>query len=165
MRIQTLIVTASALSLCAAAAIAEPLESPPLLDTITLWLAANFNLPASSEVPQLAGTTDALLVELRYGPEADVAPGEVVAVYDDLSRTIFVSEGWTGRTPSELSVLVHEMVHHLQSTANVRFACPAEQEALAFRAQDAWLSLFGESLESAFGIDPATLLVATVCTH
>ena len=47
----------------------------------------------------------------------------------------------------------------------MRFACPGERETLAYRAQDAWLGLFGESLESAFGIDAATVLVATVCTH
>ncbi len=47
----------------------------------------------------------------------------------------------------------------------MRFACPGEREALAYHAQDAWLGLFGESLESAFGINDATLLVSTVCTH
>ena len=57
------------------------------------------------------------------------------------------------------------MVHHLQSAADMRFACPGEREAVAYRAQDAWLSLFGESLESAFGIDAATLLVGTACIH
>ena len=59
--------------------------------------------------------------------------------------------------PAELSVLVHEMVHHLQAASDMRFACPAEREVLAYRAQGAWLGLFGESLESAFGIDAATL--------
>jgi hypothetical protein len=32
-------------------------------------------------------------------------------------------------------------------------------------AQNDWLVLFGETLETAFGIDAATLLVGTVCTH
>ena len=88
-----------------------------------------------------------------------------MAVYDDQGRTIYLSEHWTGRTPAELSVLVHEMVHHLQSASGEVFACPAEREVMAYRAQDAWLGLFGDSLESAFGIDEATLLVSTVCTH
>jgi hypothetical protein len=47
----------------------------------------------------------------------------------------------------------------------MRFACPAEREVLAYRAQNAWLQLFGSDLESAFDMDPAMLLVATVCTH
>ena len=47
----------------------------------------------------------------------------------------------------------------------MRFACPAEREVLAYRAQDAWLRLFGTNLENAFGIDSMMLLVATACTH
>jgi hypothetical protein len=39
--------------------------------------------------------------------------------------------------PRQLSVLVHEMVHHLQASADMRFACPAEREAVAYRAEDA----------------------------
>ena len=147
------------------AAAAGPREPPPLLDTITLWLAANFNLPTPVKTPALVNVPDAELVAMRYGPGASVTPGMVVAVYDDLGGTIYVSESWTGRTPAELSVLVHEMVHHLQQVADMRFACPNEREVLAYRAQEAWLGLFGESLQSAFGIDPATLLVGTVCTH
>lgn len=140
-------------------------DPPPLLDTIVLWLTTNFDLPASTDRPALASVSLADLVAMRYGPEATVSPGEVIAVYDDARRTIYLSTGWTGRTPAELSVLVHEMVHHLQSAADMRFACPGEREALAYRAQDAWLGLFGTSLESAFGINAATVLVATACTH
>ena len=66
---------------------------------------------------------------------------------------IYVMQGWTGTTPAELSMLVHEMVHHLQSSADMRFACPGNVKVMAYSAQDAWLNLFGESLEGAFGID------------
>jgi hypothetical protein len=144
---------------------ASPQDPPPLLDMIELWLAANFDLPPAAEPPALVSVPPVELVAMRYGPEATVSPGEVIAVYDDARRTIYLSAGWTGRTPAELSVLVHEMVHHLQSAADMRFACPGEREALAYRAQDAWLGLFGTSLESAFGIDAATILVGTACTH
>ncbi|WP_299361129.1 DUF6647 family protein [uncultured Paracoccus sp.] len=155
-----------ALCLAGTAPVAAELDDgPQLIDTIVLWLAVNFDLPAPADVPALASLSHAELVAMRYGPEATVAPGEVVAVYDDVAATIYLNEEWTGRTPAELSVLVHEMVHHMQSTAGMRFACPGEREALAYRAQEAWLGRFGESLESTFGIDAATLLVGTVCTH
>jgi hypothetical protein len=155
----------AALFLAAAAPVASPAtrEAPPLLETIMLWLAVNFDLPTKVEPPALVSLTDTELVAMRYGPTATVPPGLVVAVYDD--ETIYLSEAWTGHTPADLSVLVHEMVHHLQAAADMRFACPAEREVLAYNAQNAWLALFGESLESAFGIDAATLLVGTVCTH
>ena len=140
-------------------------DAPSLLGTVMLWLATNFDLAFSAEPPALVTVPDTELVAMRYGVGTAVRPGEVVAVYDDPGRTIYLSDSWTGSTPAELSVLVHEMVHHLQSGSDMRFACPAEREVVAYRAQEAWLGLFGESLESAFGIDAATLLVGTVCTH
>src|SRR5665648_166313 len=41
----------------------------------------------------------------------------IVAFYDMPQRTIYLAEGWTGKTPAESSVLVHEMVHHLQTVS------------------------------------------------
>ena len=90
-------------------------------------------------------------------------PGEVVAVYDDISGTIHLARGWTGDTPAGLSVIVHEMVHHLQHQAGSTYACPEERERDAFAAQERWLAYFGTSLETKFKIDPFTLLVRTNC--
>lgn len=159
-------VIGSGIALCLAGTLAaEPRRPPALLDAVALWLEANFGLPAAAEAPALVGASDPELVTMRYGDPAAVPLGDVVALYDDASGTIYVAEGWTGGTPAELSVLVHEMVHHLQAEAGMRFACPGEREVLAYRAQEAWLGLFGESLESAFGIDAGTIRVGTACTH
>lgn len=156
-----------ALYLAAATPVAagEFQDPTTLIETLELWLVANFDLTAAAEPPDLVAIPASKLVEIRYGSASSVAPGEVVAAYDDASRTIYLTEGWTGRSPDQISVLVHEMVHHLQASADMRFACPAERELLAYRAQDAWLRLFGTDLQSAFGIDETTLLVGTVCTH
>jgi hypothetical protein len=157
---------AAALWLAAAApAAAGPQVAPSVLDMMELWLVANFGLAPAGDLPGLVNVAAERLVEIRYGPSTSVSPGDVVAAYDEGNRTILLSEGWTGRSPAELSVLVHEMVHHLQASGKMRFACPAEREALAYRAQDEWLKMFGTDLESAFGIDGTMLLVATVCTH
>ncbi|MDP5308627.1 DUF6647 family protein [Paracoccus spongiarum] len=161
------IVVTAALCLSAAfgAAHAGQPSEPSLLETIELWLVANFDLPAAENPPALGTMTAADLVALRYGPDSSVSPGDVVAAYDHGSRTIYLIDGWRGHDAAELSVLVHEMVHHLQASADMRFACPAERERLAYEAQDAWLQLFGENLTSAVNIDPAALLVSSVCTH
>ncbi len=156
---------AACLAAAAPAAVAGPRAAPSLLDIVALWLAANFDLPEMAAAPALVTVPAADLVTMRYGADADVAPGDVVAIYDDSGATIFVSDGWTGASPAETSVLVHELVHHLQAESDRVFACPAARETQAYAAQDAWLGLFGESLESAFGIDRAALLVGTVCTY
>ena len=38
-----------------------------------------------------------------------------MAIYDDATQTIYLPEGWQGVKPAKLSILVHEMVHHMQS--------------------------------------------------
>jgi hypothetical protein len=70
-----------------------------MLEIIALWLVANYDLPHARQPPALVRVTEAELVELRYGPDATVPPGMVVAVYDDAGRTIYLAEGWTGATP------------------------------------------------------------------
>ncbi len=84
-------------------------------------------------------------------------------MYNDDTKTIYLPNGWAGRTPAELSILVHEMVHHLQNVAKLTHDCPAAREKLAYEAQDKWLALFGTSLEDEFGIDAFTLFAKTGC--
>jgi Zn-dependent membrane protease YugP len=61
---------------------------------------------------------------------------ELAAVYDDANRTIYLSEGWIGVTFADLSILVHEMVHHLQNVGQLKYSCPHAREAVAFAAQE-----------------------------
>lgn len=155
-----------------------------LLTAIVLWLTANFDLPESYQHPDvvlasaeeisavrdhliLAATGSAMAPTSHAHAEAHghSGHGEIVAIYVDATRTIHLPREWTGATPAELSVLVHEMVHHLQNIGGLRHACPQEREKLAFAAQERWLRMFGSSLADSFGIDPLTLLVRTTCAH
>ena len=86
-----------------------------------------------------------------------------IAVYDPYAKAILLPRGWSGATPREQSMLVHEMVHHLQATAGLHYACPNEREKLAYAAQDAWLRRSGTTIEREFGIDGLSLLVRTTC--
>ena len=80
-----------------------------------------------------------------------------------VERAILLPEGWTGATPAEMSVLAHEMVHHLQNLDGRKFACPGEREAEAYAVQERWLAQFGTSLGEAFGLNRLTLFVLTRC--
>lgn len=145
-----------------------------LITAITLWLAANFGLPTPMEPPRIEQVAPAEIAALRYGAllsaakdqqAPDTQGSNVIAVYVDGAKTIYLPKTWTGNTPEELSVLVHELVHHAQNSAGLRYACAQEREELAYTAQDRWLKLFGKDLESAFGIDRFTLLVNTRCVY
>lgn len=149
-----------------------------LMAVIATWLSINFGLPATQEFPNVEVVSPTRITMLRSGglasAGANVTPigqndnslvHRVVAVYEDRTRTIYLPEGWTPTSPAEVSVLVHEMVHHLQNLAGEKFECPAAREKSAYAAQNAWLKLFGSDLEQQFQIDPMTALVRTKCMH
>ena len=134
-----------------------------LLTAIVTWLSANFGLPANYDHPRVAVMTEAQVTTLRYGTDHLSDGRAVVAVYNNATHSVALTNSWAGRTPAELSVLVHEMVHHLQNKANLTYPCPAAREALAYAAQAKWLGQFGSDLEKEFGIDPMTLKLVTSC--
>jgi hypothetical protein len=150
-----------------------------LLTAIVIWISANHGLPATFNHPRIERVPSVAMAALRYKGLLSALQRtatvieeqessfekrrDVVALYNDQTKTIYLSEKWTGSTPAELSVLVHEMVHHLQNEASVTYECPAEHEKLAYEVQNNWLHLFGRNLESEFEINGLALLVSTSC--
>jgi hypothetical protein len=148
--------------------------SDALLTSIVTWLSTNFDLQSTTLLPRVKFASAAAMTQRRYrtflgADGASVSPSETglttVAIYDQSETTIYLPLDWTGQTPGELSVLVHEMVHHLQNVAQTKFECPQAREQLAYAAQQRWLNLFGHTLQDEFQIDPFTLLVTTRCMH
>jgi hypothetical protein len=149
------------------------------LTEIVTWLAGKFDLPPIYDHPRVEFASPLQLARMRYsgllsdrpqvtiGGSDPATPGtyqrEVVAIYHDKSKTIFLPDGWNGKTPTEQSILVHEMVHHLQNMAGLKYECPAAREKPAYLAQDAWLQLHGLDLETEFEIDKFTLVANAAC--
>jgi hypothetical protein len=138
-----------------------------LLLEIAAWLSAEFELPVTATVPRISIVSQKRIAGLRFrdlpSDRWGASNDDILAVYDDEARTVYLPEGWTGKSPAEFSVLVHEMVHHIQNEAGQKFDCPAEREKMAFDAQERWLAMFGRDLETEFEIDPLTRLVRTNC--
>jgi hypothetical protein len=145
-----------------------------LFDEVIVWISANFDLPAKSDRPQIRFVTQTEMMRIRtadrmrwrgFVQEEPAAENErnVVAIYDTSSRTIYLPENWRGESPADQSILVHEMVHHLQNLAGVKFECPAAREKTAYLAQDKWLARFGKSLENDFGVDMFTVVISSAC--
>ena len=150
-----------------------------LLVVLVTWLSLNYGLPGTHDHPRVEIVLPAKMAEVRYSrlgtaqpdrvaAEADrLAPHhighDVFAIYDDVSRTIYLREGWTGQTPGEVSLLVHELVHHLQNVGGMKYSCAAAREKAAYQAQAGWLALFGKNLAGEFDLDPMTILVRTNC--
>lgn len=133
-----------------------------LLTLIVTWLALNCGIPANYNHPSIQYLPAAEIHQIRYG---DKAKGywPVIAVYDGDNDRILLPADWTPVSPVDVSVLVHEMVHHLQNKAALRYACSEEREALAYAAQEKWLVQNGTDLKREFGFDTFTIKVLTVC--
>jgi len=148
-----------------------------LLDQIMIWLASNFDLPAIKVRPvikfaskmELAMMTARDRAHFQGLPQAEALDQlnqrPVLALYDNTSKTIFLPDDWIGTSPVDQSVLVHEMVHHIQNLAELKFECPMAREKLAYLAQDKWLGRFGTSLEREFDVDMFTVLISSACVY
>jgi hypothetical protein len=151
-----------------------------VLKEIVIWLSTNFDLPRIFMHPNIEIVPRAEIAALLYKGFVWVAPRDivsenqrgppldtsgVVAVYDDEMKTIYLREGWTGATPAERSILVHQMVHHLQNLGKLKYECPPAREALAYAAQDKWLALSELNLVDEFELDPFMLAVGTRCIY
>jgi hypothetical protein len=60
---------------------------------------------------------------------------------------------------------VHEMVHHLQNLAGLKFACAGEREKPAYLAQDKFLRQHGLDLEKEFDVDMFTVVAISACMN
>lgn len=134
-----------------------------LLTVIVTWLSLSFGLPAHYDHPTIAFLPEEALHGVHYGPAYSREDARVVAVYDEARSKILLTRNWKVTSPADVSVLVHEMVHHLQRNAGMTYGCPAAGEKLAYTAQAEWLEQFGTSLEREFELDAFTLKVMTTC--
>jgi hypothetical protein len=147
-------------------------SSRRLLVAIEAWLSSEFDLATIHEHPRIEFAPVDKIAALRSdteivagSPGSASSEGNTVAIYHDATRTIYLPESWTGNTPAELSMLVHEIAHHFQNVLGLKHECPQEREKLAYRAQDRWLGLFGHSLADAFDLDPFSLFVKIKCFY
>jgi hypothetical protein len=132
-----------------------------LVALITAWIVASQGLPAPPEQPRIATMTPVERAALH--PDRSDGARTVVGSYHSGTRTIYLPEGWDSGDFVDVSVLVHELVHHLQHAAGLKHACPEAGEAAAYAAQADWLAMFGQDLETAFGLDAFTLKLRTEC--
>ena len=149
-----------------------------LLTVISLWLSTNFGLPMPDEYPRVEHISSPQLQISWYVSSSEGNVGgwshhqisqtkfeseRLHGFYFEPGQAVFLEKGWSPLSIADVSVLVHEMVHHLQLRAGLNYRCPAAREKLAYQAQSKWLQMHGLSLESEFGLDGMTVLVRTNC--
>lgn len=139
----------------------QAMDMDILVTALTAWVAAASGLPQAPDIPSLERTDDILHAAMQTGHVS--ATREILGAYDGETATIFLTRHWDAGDPVEVSILVHELVHHLQHRAGMTYPCPEAREALAFKVQAEWLARFDTDLEADFEIDAVTLKLRTEC--
>ena len=142
------------------------------------WISANFGLPVPTEDPDVIFATETQMMEVRLAsvtdPDTPYHALDTVsasinegyglhALYNDETGALYLRETFSAASPADVSIFVHELVHHMQREAGLTYECAERRERLAYQAQSRWLQGFATSLEREFGLDPMTLLVRTNC--
>ena len=103
------------------------------------WISAHTGLPSVDTVPEIAFSTPGEIESLNasdmeYRSDGDAT--RTVALYDLEHRVIHLPAGWSERDPVALSVLLHELVHHVQVVSGQEYACRGAMEKVALRCAD-----------------------------
>jgi hypothetical protein len=63
----------------------------------------------------------------------------VESLYSEIDHTIYLPDSWRPENLRDRSVLLHELVHHLQYRNNIKATCPGDHEYEAIELQITWL--------------------------
>ena len=112
-----------------------------LINHLDDWLDSNTDLPPRADPAEIRFVdkySAAALSASKHSADVDNLRG----LYDSDSQTIWLVYPWNPLDPYNVSVLLHEQVHHRQAEAG-HWYCPGAQELPAYRIQQEWLAQFG----------------------
>jgi len=142
-----------------------------------IWISAvtGFSVP---EIPHIKSATFAEMKHLSYdcdniiSSNKDVCKdtsvgGKTLALYMESSETIYLSNDFSWTSKKDQSILLHELVHHMQFANNYQKTTESCKrsvlEAQAYSVQSEWLKTYGMSLEKDIGLGPLYLYIITTC--
>jgi hypothetical protein len=135
-----------------------------LAETAADWAARALDVPPPAAPPEIRFASRREMARMRFGPEFREDQAEnVIALYNTEQRVMWLPDGWTGDDPAEMSILVHEMVHHIQQVSAVDFPCLAAREKDAYAVQARWLDEHGLDLFETFELNDLALHFLTTC--
>ncbi|MBF9031249.1 hypothetical protein HKCCE3408_12675 [Rhodobacterales bacterium HKCCE3408] len=121
----------------------EPQAILNTMEELNLWLDANTDLPRS-DIPLARVELVQPGADIAYEGQTTQIGQTVRGVYDSETATIYLVRQWYGETAFDRSVLLHEMVHHRQASAQ-HWYCPQAMEWDAYVVQEEYLNDHGET--------------------
>ena len=134
-----------------------------LVATLMAWIAAHSSFGVA-QTPHIQFVPKREMSGAYARAVNDVNHFQVHAFYLPSTGTVYLPRSWQTTDLRDESVLVHELVHHLQKTNNVEVSCPAALERQAYTLQFDWLREQGVADPYEFtGIDILTVIMASSC--
>lgn len=140
-----------------------------MLTNLTNWITENSDLSPTGKLPELKFINPGMMATCRQAVMSKYQAADsrivddgtfgIVAFYDRKTATIFLSSDWDGSDLADKSILVHELVHHLDASTEDWQPSMDGGERLAYDLQDRFLQANGSDLFTALGIDPFSRLM------
>jgi hypothetical protein len=124
-----------------------------LMQSLIIWISVMTGLPPSPP-PSVTYMTQPEMFEIKQ------VVG-VAAFYDHNTETVVLPKDFDQLKTLDISILVHELVHHLQYRAGLDYECYGAREALAYDTQESYLEAAGLSLSLIIG--PLLRMVIVTC--
>ena len=138
--------------------------SPALIAEVADWIQARSNLPLPERLPEVRRMSREDMARVFAGETPGASSGrQIEALYDSRNTTILLAPDWNPERARDISVLLHEMVHHMQFAADAPADCPAARERTAYDLQTAWLEEHDLDLFDEFELNGLTLMILTTC--
>jgi len=110
-----------------------------LLQDLDIWLDAETEFARHDRRPRIV-IVDQSHAERLHGV-ADRSSGRTRGLYNPETETIYLAKPWSVTDQRDISILLHEMVHHRQSQEH--YYCEQAQEWRAYQIQAQWLESQG----------------------
>lgn len=121
------------------------------------WIAGKTGWKAAS-VPRIEVRTTRDLAIMFFGNAEGYEGVRPLALYARDQHILFLADELALDNLLDRSILLHELVHHMQVANNVEFDCREETERQAYRLQAEWLREHGVTQPYAFiGIPEARI--------
>ncbi len=144
----------------AATACPDPVEttvSPRIIDTMMQWIDEKTAYDMTGITPPRIRFCARNAALAQVGDTVLVDPA-LAAAYDPATQTVYMTAPWSPIDPETTSILLHQLIHHVQMQAQ-DWPCPAATQFEAYWLQDHWLGEQGYGT----GFDWTQILVDSRC--
>jgi len=134
-----------------------------LILALMTWASTQTGLPVPDTVPIVKHVSAEQMWHMaRPGTEYDAdGAQQYLGLY--ANGVMWLRDDWSTDNVRDVSILLHESVHHMQAEAGTEYRCRGESERVAHEVQFAWLEAAGLDPFETIGINKLYYVMVTTC--